>query len=56
MVVERRVILELKVVRRISPADYARTRSCLAAAKLDVALLVNFYTERADFRRVTLRK
>ena len=50
--VERQVIVELKAVEALSKAHYAQVRSYLRAARLDIALLVNFGTDRADYRRV----
>ena len=52
LVVERRLIVELKTVEALSRAHYAQVRSYLSAAHLDVALLVNFAAHRADFRRI----
>jgi GxxExxY protein len=53
LVVEGQVIVELKTVETLSKAHYAQVRSYLKAARLEVALLVNFADDRADFRRVT---
>ena len=50
--VEQRLILELKTVESLSKAHYAQVRSYLKAARLDLALLINFADSRADFRRV----
>lgn len=52
LLVEGRVILELKTVERLSQVHYAQVRSYLKATGLGLALLVNFAEERADFRRV----
>jgi GxxExxY protein len=52
LIVEGRVIVELKTVAALSKAHYAQVRSYLRATRLDIALLVNFATDRADFRRV----
>lgn len=52
LVVEGRLIVELKTVEALSRAHYAQVRSYLTAARLDVALLVNFAGHRADFRRI----
>ena len=52
LIVERRVILELKTVEDLSQAHYAQVRSYLKATGLAVALLVNFSKERSDFRRI----
>lgn len=52
IVVERRVIVELKTVDRLAPAHYAQVRSYLRATGLRLALLVNFALEKSDFRRI----
>ncbi|MGH7465935.1 MAG: GxxExxY protein [Longimicrobiales bacterium] len=52
LLVEGQVILELKTVEALSKAHYAQVRSYLRATQLDLALLVNFADDRADFRRV----
>ena len=52
MVVQGNVVVELKTVEALSRAHYAQVRSYLKATKLDVAILVNFSKEKADFRRV----
>jgi GxxExxY protein len=52
LLVEGQLILELKTVEALSKAHYAQVRSYLRAMRLDVALLVNFADDRADFRRV----
>ena len=52
IVVEGRVIVELKTVDALCKAHYAQVRSYLKATGLDCALLVNFAGERADFRRI----
>ena len=54
LLVEGQVILELKTVETLSKAHYAQVRSYLRATRLDVALLVNFADDRADFRRVEI--
>ena len=52
LVVNGRVIVELKTVEDLSRAHYAQVRSYLRATRLPVALLVNFSTEKADYRRI----
>ena len=52
LLVEEQLIIELKTVEALSKAHYAQVRSYLRAARLNVALLVNFASERADFRRI----
>jgi GxxExxY protein len=55
LVVANRVVVELKTVEALGAAQYAQVRSYLKATGLPVGLLVNFSTERADYRRVTLK-
>lgn len=52
IVVENKVIVELKTVEHLSEAHYAQVRSYLKATGLRVAILVNFAAEKADFRRI----
>jgi GxxExxY protein len=52
LIVERKVVVELKTVEKLALAHYAQLRSCLKASGLDVGLLVNFSGARADYRRV----
>jgi GxxExxY protein len=52
LVVGEHVILELKTVEELSRAHYAQVRSYLKATGMPVGLLVNFATERVDFRRI----
>ena len=52
LLVENKVIVELKTVEDLSKAHYAQVRSYLRASNLQVAILVNFAKERADFRRI----
>ena len=52
LLVEKRVILELKPVEELGVAHYAQIRSTLHAAGLTTGLLVNFCKEKAEFRRI----
>lgn len=52
LVVEGKLIVELKVAEALGKAQYAQLRSYLAATGLNIGLLVNFAGERADYRRV----
>ncbi|MEW6619825.1 MAG: GxxExxY protein [bacterium] len=54
ILVESKVIVELKTVEELSKAHYAQVRSYLKATGVKVAILVNFAKEKADFRRVEL--
>jgi GxxExxY protein len=53
IVVAKKVVLELKAVDALGKAHYAQVRSYLKSTGLKVGLLVNFDTERADYRRIT---
>jgi len=55
ILVEGRLILELKTVEALSKAHYAQVRSYLKATRLDIALLVNFAGDRAAYRRIESR-
>jgi len=55
ILVEDKVIIELKTVEELSKAHYAQVRSYLKATELRVAILVNFAKEKADFRRIELK-
>ncbi|MBI4564228.1 MAG: GxxExxY protein [Planctomycetes bacterium] len=52
LLVEGKVIVELKTVEELSRIHYATVRSYLKAAGLRSGLLVNYSKEKADFRRV----
>ena len=56
IVVEGRVILELKAVGSLGISHYAQLRSYLRATGIGVGLLVNFSEHKADFRRVELNR
>ena len=55
MVVEDRIIVELKTVESLSKAHYAQLRSYLKATSIALGILVNFSPERADYRRIITR-
>ncbi|MEO1496952.1 MAG: GxxExxY protein [Planctomycetota bacterium] len=52
LLVEGKVIVELKAVEELSGIHYAQLRSYLKATKRSVGLLVNLAKEKADYRRV----
>ena len=54
LIVNGIVVIELKTVESLSKAHYAQIRSYLKATHLKKGLLVNFASERADFRRIEL--
>ncbi len=54
LLIENRVIVELKTVEQLAGIHYAQLRSYLKATHLRIGLLVNLALEKADFRRVEL--
>jgi len=52
LLVEGKIIVELKTVEYVTKAHYAQVRSYLKATQLRTALLVNFALDKADFRRI----
>jgi GxxExxY protein len=52
ILVEGRIIVELKTVEALSKAHYSQVRSYLKATGVELALLVNFSDSLADFRRI----
>ena len=54
LLVENQVIVELKTVEKLVGVHYAQLRSYLRATGLQVGLLVNLASEKADYRRVEL--
>lgn len=54
ILVEGRVIVEVKTVEKLAGVHYAQIRSYLKATGLRTGILVNFSDEKADFRRVEL--
>lgn len=54
LIVGEKLIVEVKSVDELSQVHYAQVRSYLKAAGRRVALLVNFASSMADYRRVAL--
>ena len=54
LVVEEKVIIELKTVETLNKSHYAQLRSYLKSSGLKVGLLINFTGESLDYRRVEL--
>lgn len=52
LLVESRVVVELKAVQELNVLHYAQLRSYLKATGLRIGLLVNFSKHQADYRRV----
>ena len=58
LVVDRRILVEVKAVERLLPIHQAQTITYLKLAKLDTALLVNFNVSAIKFglRRLTRKQ
>jgi len=54
IVVEGRLVVEVKAVGELIQTHYAQTRSTLKAMGFRTALLVNFSKPMADFRRIEI--
>jgi GxxExxY protein len=54
ILVENKIIIELKTVEELNKAHYAQIKSYLKGAGLEIGLLVNFSKEMADYRRVEI--
>jgi GxxExxY protein len=54
LVVEGKVLIELKAVRRLEAAHEAQAIHYLRATDIEVALLLNFGAHRAELRRLIL--
>ena len=54
IVVDRRVIIELKTVEKLVPAHVGQVLNYLRASTLHVGLLFNFSKPRLEYRRVLL--
>ena len=52
LLVEDKVIVELKAVKAIAPEHFAQTMNYLKVSGLDVGLLVNFGRARLEYQRI----
>ena len=52
LVVDQKVILELKAVAALAPVHEQQTLTYLAASGLEVALLINFGASRLEYKRL----
>lgn len=50
--IEDKIILELKTVRRLNPKDFSQVLGYLRANNLKLGILVNFKTERLSYKRI----
>jgi GxxExxY protein len=55
LLVDGRLLVETKAARSLAPRDVAQVVNYLAATGIEVGLLLNFGSERLQFRRVTRR-
>ena len=56
LIVESKVIVELKAVRTLLPEHQAQLINYLKATGIEVGLLVNFGNPKLEYRRLTRRK
>jgi len=54
LIIEEKIVLELKNVGALHPQHYAQLKSYLRASGCSVGLLVNFASQKADFRRIEI--
>lgn len=54
LLIENKIVVELKTVENLSKAHYAQIKSYLKATQLQIGLLVNFSGSKADYRRVEI--
>ena len=52
LLVENKIVLELKTVENLGKVHYAQMRSYLKASGCPIGILVNFADQKADFRRI----
>ena len=52
--IQNKIVVEPKTVDLLHPKYYAQLKSCLRAANCHVGLLVNFASQKAEFRRVEI--
>lgn len=52
LVIDSKVIIELKAVETLAAAHYLQLKSYMKTADINTGLLVNFSGDKADFRRI----
>jgi GxxExxY protein len=53
LLVDSRVMVEVKAIRTIAPGNEAQLVNYLTAISIDVGLLINFGAKRLEFKRKT---
>ena len=56
LLIERKVLVELKAVKALKPEHHAQVINYLKATNIAVGLLINFGNPKLEFRRFTNRK
>ena len=55
LLVEKKVVVELKVAEKYNPKDQAQLINELKATRIKVGLLINFGKEKVEFKRLAYR-
>lgn len=53
ILVENKILIELKVANGLSKENYAQTINYLKATEIEIGLLINFGTPKIEYRRFT---
>ena len=56
LLIERKVLVELKAVKSLNPEHHAQVINYLKATDIEIGLLINFGNPKLEFRRFTRRK
>jgi len=56
IIVEDKILIELKAVKTILPEHLAQVINYLKATKIEVGLLINFGNSKLNYRRLSLKK
>ena len=56
LLVEKKVIVELKAIKSLNPEHHAQVINYLKATGIEVGLLINFGNPKLEFKRFTRRK
>jgi len=56
IVVENKILLELKAVKNLAPEHQAQTINYLKATRIEIGLLVNFGNPKLEYRRFQRQK